>query len=340
MTIAEIGLNLQKFGFDPELEQRYLGRLRRPERRRSALNAEVATAVGEAVRFTFDNRYGLDGGRIMDKKSGEPVGEVLGRGGNGWEKQAFGLIEQEMNQGGVAVNISPANEDLHYPKAVVDVWEREGPDGVRWRRMTVENNFGELREIYRTLTGEGVKDEWEMLANPIAMTREKVDYLLTRLRATVEPSRVRMAEIEETVRIIASDFIERFGDRLFEDKELIFRLYSAAMAEVKARIRNGLTGVANKVRIGWDRLRAYALAQMTVGISQTYGCDNMTQVGFFGRLGGVVGNWWNSLVGRVKEYFSGTFDCPKCKGKIPKGKGIEVCPHCGVKKSDYGSKCD
>lgn len=34
------------------------------------------------------------------------------------------------------------------------------------------------------------------------------------------------------------------------------------------------------------------------------------------------------------------FDCPKCQGKIPAGKGIETCPHCGAKKSDYGKVCD
>lgn len=40
---------------------------------------------------------------------------------------------------------------------------------------------------------------------------------------------------------------------------------------------------------------------------------------------------------RVSE---GSFDCPKCNGKIPSGRGIETCPHCGAKKSDYGSGCD
>jgi hypothetical protein len=33
------------------------------------------------------------------------------------------------------------------------------------------------------------------------------------------------------------------------------------------------------------------------------------------------------------------FDCPRCKGPIPSGLGITVCPHCGAKKEDY-RKCD
>ncbi len=34
-----------------------------------------------------------------------------------------------------------------------------------------------------------------------------------------------------------------------------------------------------------------------------------------------------------------SFDCPKCRNPIPSGRGIEVCPSCGAKKSDY-KKCD
>ena len=33
------------------------------------------------------------------------------------------------------------------------------------------------------------------------------------------------------------------------------------------------------------------------------------------------------------------FDCPRCKGPIPSGLGITVCPHCGAKKENY-RKCN
>ena len=38
----------------------------------------------------------------------------------------------------------------------------------------------------------------------------------------------------------------------------------------------------------------------------------------------------------------GSFECPNpnCKRRIPSGRGITVCPHCGARKEDYGSKCD
>lgn len=34
------------------------------------------------------------------------------------------------------------------------------------------------------------------------------------------------------------------------------------------------------------------------------------------------------------------FDCPKCHGPIPSGRGITTCPHCGARKEEFGSGCD
>jgi rubredoxin len=38
--------------------------------------------------------------------------------------------------------------------------------------------------------------------------------------------------------------------------------------------------------------------------------------------------------------FKEHFNCPRCDGKIPSGRGITTCPYCGAKKEDYGSACD
>ncbi len=46
------------------------------------------------------------------------------------------------------------------------------------------------------------------------------------------------------------------------------------------------------------------------------------------------------VFGNIRRIISETFDCPKCEGKIPSGKGITVCPHCGAKKEDSGVICD
>jgi hypothetical protein len=34
------------------------------------------------------------------------------------------------------------------------------------------------------------------------------------------------------------------------------------------------------------------------------------------------------------------FLCPKCERPIPARRGITICPHCGARKEDSGSKCD
>ncbi|MDD2822589.1 MAG: hypothetical protein PHQ59_00775 [Candidatus Daviesbacteria bacterium] len=55
--------------------------------------------------------------------------------------------------------------------------------------------------------------------------------------------------------------------------------------------------------------------------------------GFSGnKIGGEMSTWSGA-----QEAF---FKCPRCEGDIPSGKGIEVCPHCGLKKEDAAEKCD
>lgn len=54
--------------------------------------------------------------------------------------------------------------------------------------------------------------------------------------------------------------------------------------------------------------------------------------GFSGKNGKAENLTWD---GQEEKYF----ECPKCNGHIPKGRGITVCPHCGARKEDYG-KCD
>lgn len=54
--------------------------------------------------------------------------------------------------------------------------------------------------------------------------------------------------------------------------------------------------------------------------------------GFSGKKIGGEATTWN---GAEEE----SFECPGCHGKIPSGKGITVCPHCGLKKEDCAEAC-
>lgn len=54
--------------------------------------------------------------------------------------------------------------------------------------------------------------------------------------------------------------------------------------------------------------------------------------GFSGqKIGGEAMTWSGA-----QEQF---FECPRCHGQIESGKGIEVCPHCGMRKEDCAEAC-
>lgn len=55
--------------------------------------------------------------------------------------------------------------------------------------------------------------------------------------------------------------------------------------------------------------------------------------GFSGKKIGGEATTWSGAEGE-------SFECPGCHGQIPSGKGITVCPHCGLKKEDAKEKCD
>ncbi|GAB4219947.1 MAG: hypothetical protein Fur009_8320 [Candidatus Microgenomates bacterium] len=64
------------------------------------------------------------------------------------------------------------------------------------------------------------------------------------------------------------------------------------------------------------------------------GVNNEENEGLFG-TSSWRGLFENSIFGvRGIKNEDEFFECPKCHGKIPSGKGIEVCPHCGMKKQD------
>lgn len=87
-----------------------------------------------------------------------------------------------------------------------------------------------------------------------------------------------------------------------------------AMALLKGEIREEKTqGYADKKR--WASMGAPILRG---------------SCGFSGMNGKTENLTWSGAEG---EYF----ECPRCQGHIPKGKGITVCPHCGARKEDYGN---
>ena len=48
----------------------------------------------------------------------------------------------------------------------------------------------------------------------------------------------------------------------------------------------------------------------------------------------------NTAFGEFFKNAEKSFPCPECHKPIPSGEGITKCPHCGITKEEYGSKCD
>lgn len=49
---------------------------------------------------------------------------------------------------------------------------------------------------------------------------------------------------------------------------------------------------------------------------------------------------FNVMFGDSFNMSESFFDCPKCHGPIPSGRGITTCPHCKARKEDYQGGCD
>ena len=48
----------------------------------------------------------------------------------------------------------------------------------------------------------------------------------------------------------------------------------------------------------------------------------------------------DSAFGEFFKNSEKSFPCPECHKPIPSGEGVTKCPHCGITKEEYGSKCD
>lgn len=78
----------------------------------------------------------------------------------------------------------------------------------------------------------------------------------------------------------------------------------------------------------------YAIQQKgPCGISNTQALQNL-------RALGINTNSAFTLMSEGLPALETSFPCPKCQGPIPSGRGITICPHCGITKEEYKSKCD
>lgn len=90
---------------------------------------------------------------------------------------------------------------------------------------------------------------------------------------------------------------------------------------------------ARIIKNGEDFLIKEALkARMALGYSAPIGP-------YASSCGPILQSAFNKMFGNSLNISEAYFDCPKCHGAIPSGRGITTCPHCGAKKEDY-RKCN
>ena len=225
----------------------------------------------------------------------------------------------EMAQKGAEKLVWISSPTEIHPEARIVLMKRKENENVCFDCVAIcgDQSKERCREIAKSL-GTEVDDAYELKAMPIVITdwREIFDLL-------------NMPKVEDIVR--------RQDYHIFYDR---------------SRRLEGVYGLIEKMAGNVDRSNEYdvirrgaeieqVLAEVGLGLSSTGSCgksnsellSGMNVAGPFDRI--FIGSPKFSILSSEESYF----ECPKCKGKIPSGKGITTCPYCGMKKEDCRIQC-
>lgn len=314
-------MNQETTGFSPEKEKKFLERLDESGRREN-LAQELKTQLAEdfgMVQFTLEYRVD-DEGNLYDPKSGQKIVELTARGGRDEETESIRKIEQGLreNPDSTWIGFSPKNEKYYYPSDCVDFWRVVDDGRVVWNRIVVKNDFESMNQIRSFLSGEPkVEDNFKILASPISSDL-KLNELFDLFRLSEVKNSCSMELIESVVKDYINEFKDNFGQKLTENSNLIFRLYSACYKAIS----KGYMIKGGEVLSRYD-LRNYMYGEMQkVSQVDSYGCAVTTRIGEFGEKIG----YYILADGQVKfgEVPDGYKECKKC-GCWYMG---EKCPFC------------
>jgi hypothetical protein len=310
-------------GFDPVGEVGYLARFE-AWGRSGILGVELATQTAEDLgQVEHVRKYLLVGGSIVDVASGEGLVELVRRGGNAEEVLAMEKIENGLvENGGVLVHFSPANEKLGYQFNCVDFWRVIDGEVVSVRLM-VKNGEAEMRNIWKLINGGvGLRDDENLLANPVR-SELKLARLFDMLELVGKKTDITFEQISKVVERVVENLKKRYGDRLFGDPELILRAYTM----VHQFLENGGGTMGGMVGFVSEQLLAYYAVAPMGGVRQirSYGCAGSSAVGSF-----ASGEGWiiKNLGGRYvvqKGSTEGRTFCRDC-GCWYEGSRCPLCP--------------
>lgn len=320
MTVIE---KYKTVGFNEELEANFLASLDNFEMRREVLEKEVTTAINEVFLQKFENGYDFEDGKIVDKVTKRPIEGLVINCGREPEIVAMDKIQNELsNQRDLVVHFSPKNEEYDYPMDCVDFWWKNGKE-VRWMRVVVNDNFESIKQVYKSIGGEKKETVMEMLASPVGVDDIKIADVLKMLNTAEEINKITDERIRNSVRILMDGFVEKFDKEIVENPEIIFRLFSAAIAEAKMINEDE----EDYQYIDDDQMWEYLNAEMEIGTMSTSGCASVNNVGEFNR--------------GVEMYLvsDGRGGLTIVQGEAP--EGYKLCKHCGLYyKGDKCPICD
>lgn len=278
-------------GFDPGLEVQFLQRVANP---RLVLASELRTQVGEdvgLVQVTKDYDWNNEG-KLIDRESGWVMSEMLVGEEGIWMEQ----IETILKNGENAIHLRPIRQEGQVE--CLDFWYQT-EDKVKWVRLVVKD-LGEDVPLWPKATKMNLAETLNLFELSTEMTNLSMD------------------QIEQVTEEMTGYFLSQYGDALYQDAELISRLYGAIHAELK-RVDTVSGVISRESKRGLkDRIGVYFNAPMMMREIKSYGCAGSTMVGTF-RI--------EMRGGQMKVI----------KGALPEGENWTLCKQCGL--YYQGEKC-
>lgn len=315
--------------FDPIYEVRFLTRVS-SELRRRVMIQEMAGAIEEKYFVQFSKTYSVVENDLIEVDSEREIMDLVERETCQEEIDAYGEIRRLILNGSkFVVHFSPKNPTLNYEKNCVDFWvvEEEGGE-VRWLRFGVKNGLESLAEVYKLIGGQGlIENEFDLLRNPVAPEEVRLAGVLSLLSLSNESTKIESREIRAVTQTLVDGFFKRCGERLYDDPDLVMRVYLAAKNEVKRLINKGkrvdIVAFVKSIAVDF-----YRWAKMKVRVVKESGyCSGF---GYDGEFGATASQGWviKEIGGRLvveKGSTEGLTFCERCQCWYSGSR----CPLCG-----------
>lgn len=307
---------VERLGFDPVIEPRYLARFS-GEMRRNQLITEMSTALEELLLSQYSHEYIFRDGKIIDGVTRIPADSLSSK--NEYEVRAVSEVERQLAAGSkLIVNISPENKRFDYPDNMVDFWIKGEGERVTVLRLKADMDWDELSGFNSMVDGVNVSRE-EMLANPVAVNKYCLAELISFLGIAKSKDGLTVEAVEGVVEVLVKRFEREFGERVYVDSELITRMYVAARLEVENYEEMEMVPTKNfDIRSG--RMRDYLYGELKTERKAGGGCGGSSLGGQFASEGIIIVNTADGISFR--------------KGRT---EGLKYCSRCGCWYS--GEKC-